>query len=95
MKLAPTKLTLFAKGMIQLRRACESSLYALKSNHCNIIKLGTIGDTYIANILLTCYVKNRQLQLAHKLFDEMPQRDTVSWNSLIAGYVNHGVLEST
>ncbi|KAJ0647393.1 putative tetratricopeptide-like helical domain superfamily [Helianthus annuus] len=78
--------------MIQLRRA---ALYALESNHCNIIKSGTIGDTYTANILLTGYVKNPQLQLAHKLFDEMPQRDAVSWNSLIAGYVNHGVLEST
>ncbi|KAI7726545.1 hypothetical protein M8C21_032096, partial [Ambrosia artemisiifolia] len=75
--------------------AWDSALSALESNHCQIIKLGTIWDIYTANNLLTGYVKNRQLQLAHKLFDEMPQRDTVSWNSLIAGYVNHGVLEST
>ncbi|KAK9058537.1 hypothetical protein SSX86_023379 [Deinandra increscens subsp. villosa] len=75
-------------------KTCESALSVIESTHCHIIKLGTIGDTYTANNLLGSYVKNRELQIALNLFNEIPQRDTVSWNSLIAGYVNNGILES-
>ncbi|KAI3819536.1 hypothetical protein L1987_13377 [Smallanthus sonchifolius] len=76
-------------------RSIINTCDSLESTHCQIIKLGTIGDTYTANNLLGGYVKNQQLQIAHKLFDEIPQRDTVSWNSIITGYVNYGVIEST
>lgn len=31
---------------------------------------------------------------AHKLFDEMPQRDSVSWNTMISGYTSCGKLYS-
>ncbi|XP_076901059.1 putative pentatricopeptide repeat-containing protein At3g25970 [Bidens hawaiensis] len=68
---------------------------ACESTHCQLIKLGTITDTYTANNLLTSYLKTQKLKIAHKLFDEMPHRDTVSWNSLIAGHVNHGTLQTT
>ena len=71
-------------------KASIPSLLTILTTHCNIIKLGTIYDTYIANNLLNSYIKTRNLKLAHKVFDEMPQRDTVTWNSLIAGFVNNG-----
>ncbi|KAI3732700.1 hypothetical protein L1987_63907 [Smallanthus sonchifolius] len=76
-------------------RSIINTCDSLESTHCQIIKLGTIGDTYTANNLIGGYVKNQQLQIAHNLFDEIPQRDTVSWNSIITGYVNYGVIEST
>ncbi|KAK1437328.1 hypothetical protein QVD17_03119 [Tagetes erecta] len=75
-------------------KTCDSALSAIESTHCYIIKSGIIRDTYTVNNLLGSYVKNRKLKNAHKLFDEMPQRDTVTWNSLIAGYVSYGVTES-
>ncbi|CAJ2644934.1 unnamed protein product [Trifolium pratense] len=37
----------------------------------------------------------QNLPLAHQLFDEMPRRDTVSWNAVVSGYVNTGDLDST
>ncbi|KAD4584415.1 hypothetical protein R6Q59_036719 [Mikania micrantha] len=73
---------------------CGSALSALESTHCQIIKLGTIWDTYTANNLLGGYVNNQHLQIAHKLFDEIPQRDVISWNTLISGHVNYGVIEN-
>lgn len=39
------------------------------------------------------YAKTGLLASAHQLFDEMPQRDIPSWNSIIAGYARLGHLE--
>ncbi|KVI09419.1 putative pentatricopeptide repeat-containing protein At3g25970 [Cynara cardunculus var. scolymus] len=83
--------------MTPLRSIIETSVSALPTlatTHSQLIKLGTIGDTFAANNLLGGYLKSRELRIALKLFDEIPQKDTVSWNSLIAGYVNYGDLES-
>lgn len=58
--------------------------------HGHAIKAGSFTDTYTANTILTQYSKCGQLVSARKLFDEIPHRDTVSWNAMLAGYVNHG-----
>ncbi|KAK9931743.1 hypothetical protein M0R45_019008 [Rubus argutus] len=36
----------------------------------------------------------KELCLAHKVFDDMPHIDTVSWNTMIAGHVNYGDFEA-
>lgn len=62
--------------------------------HSWAIKSGTLGDIYIANNILCGYSRRQESWLAHKLFDEMSQRDSVSWNTMIAGNVNRGNLEN-
>lgn len=71
-----------------------ASLYKVSITHSWAIKLGTITDTYTANNFLRKYTKCKELGAALKLFDEMPERDTVTWNTMIGGYVNYGDLES-
>ncbi|PON73175.1 Tetratricopeptide-like helical domain containing protein [Parasponia andersonii] len=61
--------------------------------HSWTIKSGTITDIYIANNILNGYSRCQEFGLAHKLFDGMPQRDIVSWNTMIAGNVNCGNLK--
>ncbi|KAH7858176.1 hypothetical protein Vadar_020906 [Vaccinium darrowii] len=46
------------------------------------VKLGTA--------LIDMYAKCGYLDLAEKVFDEMPQRDTVCWNAMISGWAMHG-----
>lgn len=68
------------------------AIYKAFTIHGCAIKLGTIADVYTFNNILNGYTKLKELDIARKVFDEIPQRDTVSWNTLIAGYVNSGNL---
>jgi pentatricopeptide repeat protein len=82
--------------MRPLHSLIESSAYAsfkVLVNHCWAIKLGAVADIYAANNILCGYTKCRDLCVAHKLFEEMPHRDTVSWNTMIGGYINCGHFE--
>ncbi|XP_068646153.1 putative pentatricopeptide repeat-containing protein At3g25970 isoform X2 [Aristolochia californica] len=56
--------------------------------HCIAIKTEAFSDIYTANKLLTAYARCNAVQNACQLFDEMPLRDTVSWNSMITAYVD-------
>ncbi|KAL9993239.1 putative tetratricopeptide-like helical domain superfamily [Helianthus debilis subsp. tardiflorus] len=61
--------------------------------HGHIITSGFQSDTFLANILISSYSKCDRLAYAHKLFDEMPERNISSWSSMISGYTQHGYSE--
>ncbi|XP_057873990.1 pentatricopeptide repeat-containing protein At3g24000, mitochondrial isoform X1 [Cryptomeria japonica] len=48
--------------------------------------------TTFQNNLINMYVKCRSLLHARKVFDHMKERDSVSWNTIIAAYRRHGYL---
>ncbi|XP_052172702.1 pentatricopeptide repeat-containing protein At3g53360, mitochondrial isoform X2 [Diospyros lotus] len=51
---------------------------------------GCQPDMILQNHLLNMYGKCGALEDARRIFDEMPQRNVVSWTSVIAGYSQHG-----
>lgn len=69
-------------------------LFSATKTHGLLIKHGKFTDTYTWNNVLADYCRWSGLDAAHKLFDEIPQRDAVSWNSLIAGSVLAGSHEN-
>ncbi|KAF6145261.1 hypothetical protein GIB67_041456 [Kingdonia uniflora] len=72
-----------------LFKAC-SSLSGVKQGemvHTHVVKLGFECDLFVSNSLIDMYCKCLCVESAHWVFNEMLERDEVSWNTIIAGYV--------
>ncbi|XP_027362020.1 pentatricopeptide repeat-containing protein At1g31430 [Abrus precatorius] len=55
--------------------------------HAFVIKTGLDFDPYVCNSLMDMYAELGLVQGFKQVFEEMPQRDKVSWNIMISGYV--------
>ncbi|KAL5727894.1 hypothetical protein ACHQM5_001038 [Ranunculus cassubicifolius] len=55
--------------------------------HCLVFKEGFSDDHYVGNTLVSMYAECGEIGFARLVFDEMPERDVVSWSSMVAGYV--------
>ncbi|TXG70454.1 hypothetical protein EZV62_005389 [Acer yangbiense] len=60
------------------------------SIHCIVVKTGYEGDVFVGSSLVDMYVKCGDLKIARKVFDEMPERNVVSWCGMIYGYSEFG-----
>ncbi|KAK1256508.1 putative pentatricopeptide repeat-containing protein [Acorus gramineus] len=62
-----------------------SQVYAL------VVRYGFETNVYLSNAFVTALVRDGRLREAERLFERCggAERDTVSWNALIAGYLQH------
>ncbi|XP_020097080.1 pentatricopeptide repeat-containing protein At5g16860-like [Ananas comosus] len=69
-------------------KACASisDLSQAKELHELAVECGFGSDLFVCNALICAYAKCGSLEDSSKVFDEMPQRDVVSWNSIISAY---------
>ncbi|KAD5802950.1 hypothetical protein E3N88_14310 [Mikania micrantha] len=78
----------------QVFKACSGSenLWFGLQTHVAVFKKGLHSNLYVGNGLITMYGKCSRLLEVRKVFDEMPGRDVVSWNSLVAAYAQNGMF---
>lgn len=59
--------------------------------HSSILKSGVPDDIVMSSSLVDMYAKCGDVDAAYCVFDAMPNRNVVSWNSIIGGYARHGL----
>ncbi|RVW32577.1 Pentatricopeptide repeat-containing protein [Vitis vinifera] len=63
--------------------------------HGEILKLGFGSSVFVQNSLLGFYANcSENLGSAYRVFEEMPERDVISWNSMISAYMTRGEIQS-
>ncbi|KAI3728033.1 hypothetical protein L6452_16660 [Arctium lappa] len=76
-------------------KACAnlSALGLGKIVHCHVLVSGYGLDSFVQAAFVSFYAKCNELGVARKVFDEMPHRTLVAWNSMISGYEQYGLAE--
>lgn len=74
----------------ELIKCCMSRGAILEGKlvHEHIFSNGYQPKTFLINTLLNMYVRFNLLEEAHKLFEEMPERNVISWTTMISGLTN-------
>ncbi|XP_020225336.1 pentatricopeptide repeat-containing protein At5g40410, mitochondrial [Cajanus cajan] len=70
----------------------SSSVSCCRVIHARVIKSQDYRDGFIGDQLVSCYLNMGSTRDAQNLFDEMPHKDSVSWNSLVSGFSKRGDL---
>eukprot|EP01018_Ginkgo_biloba_P027163 Gb_22477 [translate_table: standard] len=58
--------------------------------HAHMNEKGFLTDSLLLNTLVNMYIKCGSLANARRVFDQMSQRDVLSWTIMIAAYARHG-----
>ncbi|XP_059665954.1 pentatricopeptide repeat-containing protein At2g27610-like [Cornus florida] len=61
-----------------------------KQTHCCIMKPGFDSNVVVGSALIDMYAKCGRLSDARKVFDNLPSKNLVSWNTMLVGYAQHG-----
>ncbi|KAH7277277.1 hypothetical protein KP509_39G043600 [Ceratopteris richardii] len=82
---------------VSLLKACTRSKdLEIGSNiHANIKGMNLENDIFVASALIDMYTKCGLFHKANEVFDNLSNRDVVTWTSLLMGYVDNGRGEET
>ncbi|KAL3534540.1 hypothetical protein ACH5RR_003001 [Cinchona calisaya] len=78
-----------------LIRACciDIAIQEGKQVHAHVIKHGLLLDGFSQNNLIHMYGNFNNLEDARKVFDNLENKDDVSWTTLISGYAQWGYVD--
>ncbi|XP_031382988.1 pentatricopeptide repeat-containing protein At4g25270, chloroplastic [Punica granatum] len=78
-------------------KACAGikSIHIGEAVHRDAIRSGFTKDDFVLNSLVDMYAKCGDIVRARKVFEKIVHKDMVSWNSMLMGYIRHGLLLET
>ncbi|THU52816.1 hypothetical protein C4D60_Mb10t07920 [Musa balbisiana] len=85
----------FSVGSLLLACAHLQDLLNGRSLHGYVLRNGLEKDSFILISLLSLYIQCGRSQEARFLFDAMEDKDSVSWNAMIAGYLQNGLTRES
>ncbi|KAH7284095.1 hypothetical protein KP509_34G039200 [Ceratopteris richardii] len=88
--LKPDKV-IYVSTLIACGNAC--ALEQGKFVHEHILESRIERDEVLGSNLVEMYVKCSNLEEARNVFDEWPKQSIVSWDVIIAGYIDHGLRD--
>nr|XP_043622654.1 pentatricopeptide repeat-containing protein At3g58590 [Erigeron canadensis] len=62
--------------------------------HAKVIKNHFENDVFVGSSLVNFYAKHKRLDCAHRCFDEILEKNLISWNALLLGYSDRGCSTS-
>ncbi|KAI3906183.1 hypothetical protein MKW98_025971 [Papaver atlanticum] len=73
-------------------RSCGviSGLREGREVHCNVIKHGFELNGFVQSSLVAMYSRNGEMSSSELVFEDIVEKDVVTWTSSIAGYVQNG-----
>ncbi|KAM1088312.1 hypothetical protein FF1_016246 [Malus domestica] len=79
----------------KILQACGncSNFEATKLIHSIVVRYNLAGCIHVNNSILAVYAKCGKLKWARRFFDQMDEKDGVSWNAVISGYCHKGETE--
>eukprot|EP01018_Ginkgo_biloba_P019771 Gb_28393 [translate_table: standard] len=79
-------------SVVSVLPACAhlASLKQAKWIHAYIIRSGFDVDVFVGTALIDMYAKCGSIEVARQVFDNMYERNVVTWSALILGYGMHG-----
>ncbi|KAJ8629087.1 hypothetical protein MRB53_022410 [Persea americana] len=76
------------KASSQLQNPCMGLLF-----HSHAIKTGFDSNLYVGNSLILFYGQFGYLDVVHQLFEDMPERNIVTWTGVISAFIQNGRFE--
>ncbi|KAL5834177.1 hypothetical protein ACOSQ4_013674 [Xanthoceras sorbifolium] len=75
--------------------ACANTLIIFHGEQiqCLVYKHGVDDDVFVNSALVDMYAKCGDMVMARRVFDEMPERNLVSWNSMIVGCLQNQMYD--
>lgn len=82
--------------LVSLLSVCSQGcdLYLGRCLHLYIVIMGVKVDLIVRNALVDMYAKCGHLHSAKMVFDHMPDKNVVSWTSMVTAYGRHGLTQS-
>ncbi|XP_022843584.1 pentatricopeptide repeat-containing protein At4g39530 [Olea europaea var. sylvestris] len=83
------------KLLLSPTQTSNNSIVYYKTVHAQIILCGFENNVFLSNVLISLYSKWESILSARCLFDRMPERNLVTWSSMISVYTQNGHSEDS